>query len=228
MQGKIKTNGICAYCKTEIPKNAHVILSHISNCKSKAISKNESHINYMILLLEGKYNPDYWIVIKAKPEITMKKVDKFLRDIWVECCDHMSLFSDKHSKIGMTWKLDEVFEKGYKVDYIYDFGSSTEISLSLLEESGDKDEKDIQILMRNKEIDYKCSYCNNKAVEICPFCLYEDKGFLCKSCIKEHKCIKNEGEDILLPIVNSPRSGECGYTGYLDKDVKKYFPREII
>lgn len=225
---KMKTKGICAYCKTEIPKNSRSILNHLSKCESKTLSKTNNHINHMILLIEGKYNPEYWIVIKAKPDITMKKIDKFLKDIWVECCGHMSEFSDGYSKIGMTRKLNQVFEKGYKIDYIYDFGSSTELSLSLLEEFEDKDEKDIQILMRNKEIDFKCSHCDNKAVAICPFCIHEDEGLLCKSCIENHECVENEGEDLLLPLVNSPRSGECGYTGYLDKDVKKYFPKEII
>lgn len=226
--GKIKTNGICAYCKTKIPKNSRSILIHLSKCEGKTLSKTDNYINHMILLIEGKYNSEYWIVIKAKPEITLKKLDKFLRDIWVECCNHLSEFSFGSSKIGMTRKIEQVFEKGYKIDYTYDFGSSTELSLSLLDEIKEKDENDIQILMRNEEIDFKCSYCDNKAVAICPFCIYEDAGLLCESCIEKHKCVENGGEDVLLPLVNSPRLGVCGYTGYLVKNVKKYFPKEII
>jgi len=225
---KIKTKGICSYCKAEIPKNSRSIMNHILKCEEKSLSNIKNLSPHMILLIEGKYNPAYWIVIKAKSDITMKKIDKFLRDIWVECCGHLSGFSDSYSKIGMTRKLYDVFKKGYKIDYIYDYGSSTEISLSLLEEIEDIEDKDIQILMRNKEIEYKCSYCDNKAIAICSFCVYEDEGFLCESCIEKHKCVEDEGEDVLLPLVNSPRTGECGYCGYEDKDVKKYFPKEII
>jgi hypothetical protein len=225
---KIKTNGVCAYCKSEIPKNSRSILDHLSKCEGKTVSKTKKHADYMILLIEGKYNPEYWIVIKAKADITMKKIDKFIKDIWVECCGHMSSFSDGRSTIGMTRKLDQVFEKGYKIAYIYDYGTSTDISLSLLEKIEDTDDKDIQILLRNKEIDYTCSYCKNKAEAICPFCTDEDDGLLCGECIENHKCIQDEGEDILLPLVNSPRAGVCGYTGYSDKEVKKYFPKEII
>jgi hypothetical protein len=192
------------------------------------MATREGKIHYMILLVEGKYNPSYWMIIKAKSDIPLSKIDKFLKDIWVECCGHMSSFSDSYSDIEKTKKLNEVFEERVKIDYIYDFGSSTEITLSFIKEIENVKDKDIQVLMRNKEIDFKCSYCNNKAIAICPFCIYEDEGYLCESCIETHKCVEEEGEDVLLPLVNSPRSGECGYCGYEEKDVKKYFPKGII
>ena len=226
---RTEVKGICTYCKDEIPKNSRSIMNHLSKCEVKNESKNKKYSKSMILLIEGKYSPEYWLVIKAKPDITMKRIDKFIKDIWIECCGHLSSFSDGHSDIGMNRKLDQVFEKGYKIDYIYDYGTSTEISLSLLEEIEDFNDKGIQVLLRNKEIDYKCSYCNKKAEAICPFCADEDEGLLCSACIKNHKCIQDEGEDVLLPLVNSPRAGVCGYTGYIDKaEVKKYFPNEII
>lgn len=225
---KTKTKGICSYCKTEITKNSRSIINHVLNCTEVIESANKNLKAFMIILIEDKYNPDYWLVIKAKSDLTMKKIDQFLRDIWVECCGHLSGFSYSDSEIGMTRKLYDVFEKGYKIDYIYDYGSSTEITLSLIEEIEDYNDKDIQILMRNKVIDYRCSYCGNTAVAICPYCVYEDDGFLCESCIENHKCVIEEGEDIISPLVNSPRAGECGYCGYEEKDVKKYFPKEVF
>ncbi len=63
---------------------------------------------------------------------------------------------------------------------------------------------------------------------ICPFCIYNGSGLLCQSCIRNHECVKEEGDDFLLPLVNSPRVGECAYEGYQDKDVKKYFPKAIF
>ena len=38
---------------------------------------------------------------------------------------------------------------------------------------------------------------------------YEDKGYLCDECAKGHEC----GEEMLLPIVNLPQTGVCGYAG---------------
>ena len=197
-----------------------------SKCESKILSKTDKHAHYMILLIEGKYNPEYWIVIKAKADIPMKKIDKFIKDIWVECCGHMSSFSDGHSKVGMTRKLDQVFEKGYKIDYIYDYGSSTDISLSLLEEVEDADDKDIQIFLRNKAIDYQCSYCDNKAEAICPFCTDPDDGLLCGACIENHKCIQDEGEDILLPLVNSQEQVFVDIQVIVIKKSKSIFPKK--
>jgi hypothetical protein len=39
--------------------------------------------------------------------------------------------------------------------------------------------------------------------------LYPDEGWLCDECAVGHEC----GEEMLLPVVNSPRVGVCGYVG---------------
>lgn len=44
---------------------------------------------------------------------------------------------------------------------------------------------------------------------ICCGCKYSSEAFFCKACGKKHEC----GEDMILPIVNSPRTGVCAYTG---------------
>lgn len=225
---KMATKGICTYCNEEISKNSQSIKAHVSKCKGKNLSKTDKFSRYMLLLIEGKYNPEYWLTIKAKTNISMKKIDSFIKDIWVECCGHLSDFSNGATEIEKTVKIEQVFEKGHKVDYVYDYGTSTELSLSLIDEIEDNDENDIQILFRNKDIHFKCSHCDNKAVMICPFCINDESGFLCESCIENHKCVEEEGEDILLPVVNSPRMGECGYVGYENKYVKKYFPKGIL
>ena len=43
----------------------------------------------------------------------------------------------------------------------------------------------------------------------CAQCIYEGGGWLCEACAKSHEC----GEEMLLPVVNSPRVGTWGYTG---------------
>ncbi len=225
---KTTTNGICTYCRTKINKNARSILSHLSDCQGKHPAEKSGGADYVLILIQGKYSPEYWLVIKAKPDIAMKRLDKFIRDVWVECCGHLSEFSYKHSKIPMTRSLAQVYSAGHKIEYVYDFGSSTEITLSMIQRIQDVDEKGIAILFRNEEPKFECSSCNKKAIAICPFCIYEDEGFLCRACIDKHKCVQDEGEDILLPFVNSPRVGVCGYTGSTDKQIKKYFPKNFL
>ncbi|MBI1768302.1 MAG: hypothetical protein HYR67_08000 [Bacteroidetes bacterium] len=222
------TNGICTYCHTKISKNSRSVLSHLSHCEGKLPAVKSGGADYVLMLIQGKYSPEYWLVIKAKLDIPMKRIDKFIRDVWVECCGHLSQFSDKHSKIPMTRSLDQVYSEGRKIEYLYDFGSSTEITLSMIQSMQDADEKEIAILFRNEEPEFQCSSCNKKAITICPFCVDEGDGFLCQSCKDEHKCVQEEGEDILSPCVNSPRAGVCGYTGSIDRQIKRYFPKNVL
>lgn len=39
--------------------------------------------------------------------------------------------------------------------------------------------------------------------------IWDGEGWLCESCAKNHEC----DEDMFLPVLNSPRTGVCGYTG---------------
>ena len=55
-----------------------------------------------------------------------------------------------------------------------------------------------------------CDGCNAKsAVVICTACMWDNAGWLCEACAQTHDC----DEDMFLPVVNSPRTGVCGYTG---------------
>jgi len=125
----------------------------------------------------------------------------------------------------MTRTLIQAILKGVIIDYIYDFGSSTELTLSMIQTIQDVDEGELLILVRNREPEYACSSCNKKAVAVCPFCIDEGEGCLCQSCIGQHKCVQEEGEDMTSPLINSPRVGVCGYTGSIDRLTKKYFPK---
>jgi len=69
--------------------------------------------------------------------------------------------------------------------------------------------KPIQILARNTPPIIPCDVCGELATSLYTQCIYEDKGCLCDTCAKNHTC----GEEMLLPVVNSPRVGVCGDTG---------------
>src|SRR3990170_2047884 len=183
------TNGICAYCNTEIPKNSRSILSHFSDCHGRHAIEGTGSAEYVLLLIQAKYSPYYWLVVKARSDVSMKMIDKFLRDIWLECCGHFSEFSDKNATIPMARPLTQVLSKGRKIEYVYDYGSSTELTLSMIQTIQDVDEGQLLVLFRNQEPEYECSSCNKKAVAICPYCIDEGEGFLCQSCIRQHKCV---------------------------------------
>jgi hypothetical protein len=222
------TNGICTYCNTEISKNSRSILSHFLHCHGRHVLEGTGSATYVLLLIQPKNSPHYWLVVKARSDVSMKTIDKFLRDIWLECCGHLSEFSYKNAKIPMTRHLTQVISKDLKIDYVYDFGSSTELTLSIIQTIQDVDEGHLLILVRNRAPEYECSSCNKRAVAICPYCIDDGEGFLCQSCSGKHRCVQEEGYDLLSPLINSPRCGVCGYTGSIDKKIKKYFPKDIL
>lgn len=46
----------------------------------------------MLLKIETPYEKDYWLYADISMTSTLKTLDTFLRDIWLECCGHMGAF----------------------------------------------------------------------------------------------------------------------------------------
>jgi len=101
--------------------------------------------------------------------------------------------------------LRDALRPGVKFRHEYDFGTTTELDLKCISERRGMVRDAIEILARNDMPGFFCDECGTPAKEICGDC----ESFLCESCAKEHEC----GEDMLLPVVNSPRMGMCAYSG---------------
>jgi len=43
-------------------------------------------------VVEGSYLPYYWMHLELPANATLEDLDSFLRDIWLECCGHLSAF----------------------------------------------------------------------------------------------------------------------------------------
>ncbi len=97
------------------------------------------------------------------------------------------------------------------VDYEYDFGSPTALKLKVYSMRRDHTPlKKIALLARNLDPDYPCEVCDEKtATIVCVVCMWDGSGWLCDECAKEHRCTS----ELLRPVVNSPRVGQCGYCG---------------
>ena len=67
------------------------------------------------------------------------------------------------------------------------------------------------ILARNHPPPIGCSKCNQRATDVCVECMDGLGGWLCASHAEKHK-----HQDMFLSVVNSPRVGQCGYTGSLE------------
>lgn len=90
-----QTNGLCKYCGNKYARSG--MLRHLAACSErKAALQKETgsrRSGYYELLVEGKDKPEYWLIIEMKESATLKELDQFIRDIWVECCGHLSAFA---------------------------------------------------------------------------------------------------------------------------------------
>jgi len=204
----------CLLCNSEYTGKG--MTKHIKSCLPKHLEtkdlKKKVKPFYHVVVTVPYSPPLYWLQLKVSADAKLGDLDRFLRDIWLECCGHMSAFSIDREEVDMDETVGDVFKPGLELLHEYDFGSTTELIVKVIDryEGPMPKGKKIEILARNEAPEIPCSECGViPAVQICTECMWDDKGWLCKACAKKHKC----DEDMLLPVVNSPRTGVCGYTG---------------
>ncbi len=209
-----KKIGICSYCEKEFSKV--ILKNHYKKCEKKPQVSNGVEEFFMISV-EGYYNKEYWLYISVSTKATLEDIDSFLRDIWLECCGHLSSFeingemyesatNELYFVKTMSVKVNKVLSEGLVFKHDYDFGSTTRLKLKVLSTYSDvKRKQKVELVARNVEPIVKCSECEEIATNICANC----GDWLCDKCSEDHVC----GEEMLLPVVNSPRTGVCGYCG---------------
>lgn len=183
------------------------------------------------MLLYGKYDGDYWLLIEMKETATLEELDRFIRDIWVECCGHLSAFNIEGtcyepcmdgeddwygaSEEDMSCMLKDVLHQGLVMGYQYDFGSTTELVIKVLGHGAGAVNGDaVTILSRNIPPEIFCSKCGRRPAEwISPWRYYEADAFRCGKCLEEEEEQNPDSEEWYLPVCNSPRMGVCGYEG---------------
>ena len=208
---KSSSFGICQSCGSRKTKGAMV--AHLKECLPVHSGRGPRAGREAFLLLRAHANgiPVFWLDLVARPEAKLKDVDRFLRGIWLECCGHMSEFyGSARRKVSMNTKVSEALRGvAAGLGYVYDFGSSTELVISLSGTVEGNSKGAVELVARNEPPAWPCDECSETATAVCTQCLYDGRGFCCAVHASSHDC----GEDVLLPVVNSPRMGVCGYTG---------------
>jgi hypothetical protein len=197
--------GVCGICGVRKGKSA--MTAHLKQCLP--IPANGSpRIPLMLLRVQAIYAPMYRMYVAAGRDAKFGQLDDLLRDVWLECCDHMGEFyTTGRQEISMSRRMSEVFYgHGVAVKHVYDFGTSTELGVYLAGLAEGTSAKPV-IAARNEPPIWPCDVCGEPAASVCAEC-YEG-GFSCIRHAKSHAC----GEEMLLPVVNSPRMGVRGYTG---------------
>jgi len=220
------SKGKCNLCGGSFSKRA--MAKHLKSCKESedfcapsSPTRSSRETRMFHLVVEGRYLPDYWMHLEVPATAKLSVLDDFLREIWLECCGHMSAFTVEGKTYSvapmaefddksMNVKLEAVIKPGMKFYHEYDFGSTTHLMLKVVSEKKGKIKgKSIRVLARNEPPSIACMSCGKTATQVCTECSWSGEGWLCDECATEHEC----GEDMFLPVANSPRVGMCGYTG---------------
>lgn len=220
------TEGECFLCNESFTKRG--IGRHLNSCQKKNFEP-EGGGDTIHLRIYGQRRLDYWMHLAVKSETTLEDLDAFLRNVWLECCGHMSAFTIgrtryeagagidamwadlgfvPRSERGMDIPVGEVLRSGMEFHHEYDYGTTTELSLKVASVWEGQADEPILVLARNKAPSIECS-CGNEATKVCGVHAHFKRGWLCDECAPRHEC----NADTLLPVVNSPRTGKCGYTG---------------
>ncbi len=217
--------GKCNFCGGIFGKRA--MTKHLEKCRQGKIFQTPSNKNKLRkvrvfhITVEGRYNPEYWMHIEISADAKLKDLDSFLRDIWLECCGHLSSFEiagrtyveESGARCGgkdRNIMLSKVLIPGMKFYHQYDFGTTTELILKVVSErESELSGNTIVLCARNEPPLILCESCGKTATQVCSQCIGSGAGWLCDACAEEHEC----GEEMFLPVVNSPRVGCCGYTG---------------
>ncbi|HSY50999.1 MAG TPA: hypothetical protein VLC46_19500 [Thermoanaerobaculia bacterium] len=121
------------------------------------------------LRIQSRYDKRYWLDVAVSPETTLTELDHFLRNIWLECCGHLSEFSTSGRPVRVlrpSLKVSEAFGRSKSIDYVYDFGSSTQLVIKR-GKSVPAQGKGVTLLTRNEPLEHRCNECDLPAVAIC-------------------------------------------------------------
>jgi len=220
MAEELKSEGKCLYCGQVFAKRGigKHLATHLAE-KEKADTNSQNQTYCHIVVDAG----EMFLQLLVKGDFTMKKMDDYLRRIWLECCGHMSGFSAKTTEIKMSHKVMQVFNSYDKIQHDYDFGSTTRVFLKSINNYQLNIKENITLLSRNEPLELMCAMCKTEAaVNLCTTCSYDEYSFFCEKCSEEHAKVCEDFEEYSsMPVVNSPRMGTCGYTGGtidLDRD----------
>lgn len=207
-----KYEGQCKFCKGDFTKRE--IVNHLDVCKNR---KRDEKIKNLRLRIIDPFVKNFWLIVEVNNEAKFKDLDKLIRDVWVECCGHLSLFGNYGNQINKGRVIMDILKPGDKINYIYDFGTSTELTIEALKYSDCQlGNKKVELVARNYLPPSPCEKCGKQAMWVCSFCTETNEEgrmiFVCDECAEKYHNEEKEGEEhYLLPLANSPRCGVCGY-----------------
>lgn len=215
--------GTCALCGIELSRNA--VTKHCASC-APAHDAGKGPLQGLIQLrVTSAGSPAYWLELEIRESATLAALDAFLREIWVECCGHLSMFSigdidytsqsedfgfglgfgRRRARRSMATPLARALPAAHgRFDYEYDFGSTTRLQLEVRgRREGRIGRAAVRLLARNGAPVWPCAVCGMPADVF--DCEGREYPFVCSAHAPDVE------DAPVLPVVNSPRVGVCAY-----------------
>jgi len=179
--------GKCLICLKTLRKNER----HIINCTStiQDAAGDDCYLFYVA-------SCEHWLYILVNADTTIKQLDKFLKEYWLECCGHKSVMKNFMGQLKLTSIV-----KPENMEYEYDMGSTSFVDINYVATIKYKT-KGITVVMHNVDNNVVCSTCHKNKC----YCMDCNRA-TCVDC--EQKCGKCENDEF-YEYVNSPRLGLCG------------------
>jgi hypothetical protein len=239
MAKRIASQGKCIFCGSLFSKTS--MTRHLNKHLEEKVPAGKKGHSFLIKIesAPGWGSPDYFLNMWIDGNTTLQKIDSFLRQIWLECCGHLSAFRfprqrpspmnfmkpfalgnplmelGEFGEIPMNKKVKDVLHQDLKLEYEYDFGSTTTLRLTVLAVYEIAADQPLILLSRNEPLPLLCELCGEKpATEMCSVCAGSTEAMFCAGCAKKHaKTCIDFADYAAMPIVNSPRAGVCAYNG---------------
>ena len=221
MAESTKTKGACIFCGREFTRGG--MGRHLRACPARkaaieAADQGAGTVQPVFhLQVQDMESGTYWLQLEMSGQAQLRELDRYLRAIWLECCDHLSQFTAGgwgSRELPMSRRAESVLEPGAELVHIYDFGTSsyTLIRVADMRRGKPLSRHPIYLMARNHAPDIQCIECGQAAAWVCRECLYEydEFGALCDEHARTHPHTEYGHP---LPLVNSPRIGMCGYAG---------------
>src|SRR4028118_732334 len=91
MPRRTESAGKCSICAAGLSKRQ--MIRHLSAC---AYPREKDIAAVMQIRVDAPGTP-FWLDLDVKANATLRQLDDFLRNIWLECCGHLSSF-----EVGQT------------------------------------------------------------------------------------------------------------------------------
>lgn len=170
--------GKCYICGSNV--TYRTVARHVDKCMRNriAIKGTASNDKTFLLKIKGKYTSHYFLYLLVDACVTLKELDRYLRNIWLECCGHLSCFNIKEEvyesypdeafnpeeEMDIEVEVGVLFYEGLSFTHKYDYGSTTTLELRVMHVYPSLEErKGITLLARNEGQDSprdgECGYC---------------------------------------------------------------------